>query len=158
MWLFALLVALPLVEIALFVVVGGAIGLWATLAWVLGTGFAGMAIIRAQGMRGLVDLRRERELMRNPVTSVAHGAFKVLAGLLLLLPGFLTDALGLLLLIRPLRSLLIAGLSARIGSFASGMPRHGGQAEVIDADFTVIARAEDEDPPQPGGSGWTKRH
>ena len=155
MWLFALFVALPLIEIALFVTIGGAIGLWATLAWVLGTGFAGVAVIRAQGARSLVDLRREADLMRNPLSPLAHGAVTVLAGMLLILPGFLTDAVGLLLLIPPLRSLLIATLAARIavsGGFA-GSPRRADQVEVIDAEFTVITPEDREKRPP---SGWTR--
>ena len=155
MWLFALLVALPLIEIGLFVTVGAAIGLWGTLAWVLGTGFAGVAIIRAQGMRGMVDLRRETDLIRNPLTPLAHGALKVLAGMLLILPGFLTDALGLLLLIPPLRGLLIAALAARIKGTTvnAGTQRREAQAEVIDAEYTVIAPEDREKPPP---SGWTR--
>ena len=155
MWLFALLVALPLIEIGLFVTLGGVIGLWATLAWVIGTGFAGVALIRAQGMRGMVDLRRETDLIRNPLTPLAHGALKVLAGMLLILPGFLTDALGLLLLIPPLRGLLIAGLAARIkvSGATAGVPRRQAQAEVIEAEYTVIAPEDREKPPP---SRWTR--
>ena len=158
MWLFALLVALPLIEIGLFVTVGAAIGLWGTLAWVLGTGFAGVAIIRAQGMRGMVDLRREADLMRNPLSPLAHGALKVLAGMMLILPGFLTDAVGLLLLIAPLRSLLIGALAARIVAAGQrveprGAVRRESQSEVIDAEYTVIAPEDREKRPP---SGWTR--
>jgi UPF0716 protein FxsA len=156
MWLFALLVALPLIEIGLFVTLGGAIGLWGTLAWVIGTGFAGVALIRAQGMRGLVDVRRETDLIRHPMGPLAHGALKVLAGILLILPGFLTDALGLLLLIPPLRSLLIAALAARIKTVGAGMPRREATAEVIEAEYTVITPEESEKPRSDAPSGWTR--
>ena len=155
MWLFALLVALPLIEIGLLVTLGGAIGLWLTLAWVIGTGVAGVAVIRAQGARGLVDLRREADLIRNPLAPLAHGALKMLAGLLLILPGFLTDALGLLLLIPALRGLLISALARRIkvsGGF-TGAPRRESEAEVIEAEFTVITPEDREKPPP---SGWTR--
>ena len=154
MWLLALVVGWPLVEIGLFVSLGGAIGLWATLAWVIGTGFAGAALIRAQGRRGMVDLRREADLMRNPLSPLAHGALQVLAGVLLILPGFLTDAVGLLLLIAPLRSLLIGALAARItaGGFA-GTPRRADQVEVIDAEYSVIVPEDRESRPP---SGWTR--
>lgn len=103
-------VLLPLVEIALFVVVGGWIGVWATLAAVLGSALAGGLMLRRLGRTAMDDLRR------GTGRGMAPGdlALRAMAGVLLILPGFLTDAAGLLLLVPLLRRALVAALAARV--------------------------------------------
>lgn len=151
MWLFALFVAVPLIEIALFIKIGGWLTLWPALGIVLGAGFLGVWLIRWQGQKIMLDLRGSMQLMRTPASPLAHGALIMLAGVLLILPGFFTDALGLLLLIPAVRQLVIAGLAARMQAntvvFGHGAPRRD---DVIDGDYIEIS------PPEPGNSGGTR--
>ena len=97
MWLLIGLVGWPLTEIALFVTAGSAIGLWPTLAIVVGTGLLGLSILRRRGMRSFGQLRQTVTLQ--PKQPLGEGLVTMVAAILLILPGFLTDALGLLLLI-----------------------------------------------------------
>ena len=153
---FLLLLLWPLIEIALFVTVGGAIGLWLTLLVVLGTGVLGVALLRTQGLRTADRLRAEMGRMRDPVGTAGHGALLALAAILLVLPGFLTDFLGLLLLISPLRTALIAQMVRRMGvvSMRSDQPARRSDGIVIDGEFVEI---EPDTPKQPGPpSGWTR--
>lgn len=126
-----------LTEIALFVLVGGRIGLWPVLALTLLSMLVGLGVLRMQGARSAALARGG---LRNvsPGSFLAQGAFAVLAGLLLLAPGFLTDAVGLVLLMPPLQRLLMRALAARLE------PRRddgtGADAEIIEGSF----RAEDE--------------
>jgi UPF0716 protein FxsA len=101
-----LLIGLPLLEISVFIEVGGKIGAFWTVAATLGTAALGVTIVRLQGM--VVMARARQNMMRGEplVGEMIHGMFLFLAGVLLLIPGFLTDALGALFLLPPVRSYL----------------------------------------------------
>jgi len=103
MWLFLLFVSVPLIEIALFIKVGGLIGLWPTLSIVVITAFIGTLLMRTQGANALMRLRQSMERLEDPSEPLADGAMIIFAGALLLTPGFFTDAIGLLLLLPPVR-------------------------------------------------------
>lgn len=107
-----LLIVLPVAELALLIKTGQAIGVWATIGLVLGMAILGMLLLSRQS---LTVFRKSLEAMsegRPPVAQVMDGLFLVLAGFLLLLPGLLSDAVALLLLIPPLRR-AVAGWTAR---------------------------------------------
>lgn len=113
--LFGILVLLlPLIEIALFVVVGQAIGVWWTLAAVLGTAAAGFLILRWLGLSMVNDIRNQVSRRELPGQAVADAMFTGVGALLLIMPGFFTDAVGLLLLLPPLRGLIYAWFSKRV--------------------------------------------
>lgn len=161
MWVFALFLAVPLIEIALFVTVGGWLGLWPTLAIVVGTGFLGVFIMRQLGLRAMADMQTALRGLQSPVSLMAHNALIMTAGLLLVLPGFLTDTLGLLLLIAPLRQVLITRFAGGIGALrrrkAAPDWRDGpglrADAEVIDAEYSEL---DPEHPARRGTSRWTQ--
>jgi UPF0716 protein FxsA len=164
-WLFLIFLGVPILEIALFIQVGGLIGLWPTLAIVVLTAVAGTALMRLQGMSALERLRKSIAEGGDPVGPIAHGALILAAGMLLLTPGFFTDSIGLLLLVPAVRERVIAWgaarLTVRAASFASApAPRRpGGTGATIDADYEVLdAEREPEDPPpEQRRSGWTRR-
>jgi UPF0716 protein FxsA len=157
MWVFALFLAVPLIEIALFVTVGGWLTLWPTLAIVLLTGVLGAWLVRWQGMGVLRDLQRAQDEMRDPVSPLAHGALILLGGFLLILPGFFTDSLGLLLMIPPLRRVLIRYAASRIRFerfAAAGFARQRAPADDwVDAEFEEIVPDRDK---LGGPSKWTR--
>ncbi len=157
MWLFAIFIAVPLIEIALFIQVGGWLTLWPTLAIVLGTAVVGTWLLRWQGSQVLRDLQQEMHALGNPLSPLAHGALILVGGVMMILPGFFTDCLGILLMIPPVRSLVIRLILARISAktlsgfaFSSGQTRDSG---VIDGDFSEIPP---NDPQNPAPSGWTR--
>ena len=136
---FLIMLLLILSEIALFVVVGGRIGLWPVLGLTLISVLAGLAVLRLQGARGAA-LARSGLSDVSAGTFLARGAFALLAGMLLLLPGFLTDLAGLLLLLPPLQRLLMRAIAARLG--AQPTPGRDGarrDAEIIEGSFSVDA-------------------
>lgn len=109
-----LFLLLPLIEIALFVIVGGAIGLWATLAIVILAGLLGMVMLRWQGLSTLTRLRASVDGGELPARSVADAMMIGLAGVLLMIPGFFSDVVGILLLLPPVRSAIYGWLRARV--------------------------------------------
>jgi len=97
---------LPLAEIACFILVGRRIGLFPTLSLVVFSAVAGMVLMRVQGFGVLMRLRQAGQDGRAPGKEVLDAAMIVVAGILLLIPGFLTDIVGLALFLPPVRSFL----------------------------------------------------
>lgn len=158
MWLLIAFIAVPLIEIGLFIKVGGMIGLWPTLAIVLATAIVGSWLVRMQGAAALAQLRGSLNELRDPTEPIAHGALILLAGALLLTPGFFTDAMGILLLIPPVRAALLRYLATRVRverfTFGDMPPRRDPQRpDIIDGEFHEID-PENSVPRTP--SGWTR--
>ncbi|MDF1685606.1 MAG: UPF0716 protein FxsA [Parvibaculaceae bacterium] len=106
--LFLLFLCVPLGEIAVFIEVGDWIGLWPTIATVILTALIGTALIRQQGIATLMEAQRKMARNEVPVGEMLHGFFLVIGGILLLIPGFITDGIGFLLLIPAVRHSLAA--------------------------------------------------
>ncbi len=155
MWIFLAILAVPLIEIGLFVTVGGEIGLWPTLAWVLLSAALGLFVMRRVARDGAVSLRQDMLKLGDPLSPIAQRVMLVLAGVLLLLPGFLTDTLGLLLLLKPVRTGLILLITRRMRIVTTASRATRAEAEVIEGDW----RAVEEEPQPPRSdrpSGWTQ--
>ena len=158
MWLLLIFIMVPIIEIGLFIQVGGWIGLWPTLALVLAMAFLGFWLLRHQGLRALGELQRSAQELRDPTAPIAHGAMILFAGLLLLTPGFFTDIIGLLLLIPPVRTAAIRILARRMmifngAGFAPGIGA-GTQTpdDIVDAEYTDVSPRDGIR----GPSAWTR--
>lgn len=156
-----LLLAVPLAEIAAFVFIGGMIGIVATLAMVLVTAVIGTALLRWQGFGIMARISAETNAGKVPGRDLAHGAMILVAGVLLLTPGFVTDSLGFLLFVPAIRDLAwrliksrmtIIATSAAGASFTSGVPpRNGGGDRRRDGSTVVDLDSDDyqRDPDSP---------
>jgi UPF0716 protein FxsA len=168
--LLAALIVVPLVELAVLIEVGGWLGLGPTLALIILTAAGGAWVLRRQG---IAVLRRAQQQMQQgsvPIVEVFEGACLVVAGALLLTPGFLSDTAGAMLLLPPVRALLYRRVRRRLeeqvrseggplgrGQSAPGSAWQGRGSQdrptVIDAEFEEV---EPGDMPAPRGS-WTRR-
>lgn len=101
--LLLLLGALPLIELAILIKVGGLIGIWWTMAIIFATALAGSAVLYDQGFAVMRRTHAAVSRGEPPIGPMVDGVFLAVAGMLLILPGFICDVLGLLLLIPPLR-------------------------------------------------------
>ncbi|MGJ8603653.1 MAG: FxsA family protein [Marivita sp.] len=162
MWLFVAFLLVPLIEIGLFIQIGGLIGLWPTLLIVVLTAILGTYLVRSQGIMALNNLRGSFSRLEDPSEALAHGAMILLAGALLLTPGFFTDAVGFALLAPPIRLALIRYVRKhiKVQQFQMGPqpdpfdhPRRHPRDTVIDGDFHEL---NDAKKPTHHGSGWTK--
>ncbi len=113
--LFVLFLVTPIVEIALFLTVGERIGLPATLAIVVATALVGASLVSRQGRAELAALQASVLQGVVPTKELAHGAMILVAGALLLTPGFLTDGVGFSLLVPPVREMVRRWFSRRYG-------------------------------------------
>lgn len=135
-WGFIGLIALPVLEITLFVVIGGRIGILATLAIIFGTFFLGLAVLRRQNRT-----KRRPKSRAEAVVFVAHQLLLFLAAVCLILPGFFTDMIGVLLLIRPIRSLVIGLVTVSALAKFSDLAKRGGMAQtedVLEGDYVDV--------------------
>jgi len=122
------LIGLPVIEVIAFVEVGLAIGwLWA-LALLITTSVLGAGIARRRGRAAIVEVARAVAERRSPGPAALDGALGAIGGLLLMIPGFVTDALGALLLLPAARRLTRSWISSRYGArvvtFAAAAGRH----------------------------------
>ena len=104
--LFLAFILIPPIEIGLFIAVGGRIGLWPTMGIVLLTAVIGANLVSRQGRGVLISLQTEFASGQFPARTLAHGAMILVAGALLLTPGFLTDIIGFSLLSPQIREVL----------------------------------------------------
>ena len=159
MWPLFLFVALPIAEIAAFVIVGGWIGVLGTVGLVLLSAASGIFLLRLQGSRTALSLQQAVGGMRNPSMDLADGAAVMVAALLLIVPGFLSDIAGLALLIPPLRAALLKAVASRVTvqrtAPGNARPRYG--SDVIDGEYTDVSQdAAALAAPQTPPSGWTR--
>lgn len=108
--LLLLFILVPLAELYLFLTLGKHIGIGPTLAIIILTAFLGAALTRSQGARALSNFRRATAEGRLPAREALDGLLILLAGAVLLTPGFLTDTVGFLLLIPPARAVIRTAL------------------------------------------------
>ncbi len=135
-------VFIPLTELYVIIEVGDSIGAFATIWLVVLTAVIGGWLVRKQGMGILFRIRQQMEQGEAPAIEMLEGALLALMGILLLLPGFITDALGFLLLIPPLRRFLVLEFLKRSGTMTHAdvtiVREHAGsrrQIDVIEGEF-----------------------
>lgn len=152
-WAFLVgVLTLPVAEIMVWVSVADSIGGLATVGLTVLAILAGSALLRHGGLAMTLDVRARLERGEPPGPAVFDGVCVTLAGFLLLLPGFITDGLALLLLLPPVRALLLRAVVARAVVVGPGMTGAGPAAQsgptVIDGEYEII-------PPDSGESGPT---
>lgn len=142
-WSFLLL---PLVEIALFILVGRAIGLLPTLALVILAAIAGGLLLRQQGLGVISRLRNNVSAGTIPGRTMFDAMLIGVAAVLLVLPGFLSDVVALALLVPPLRSWLFSALAGRVRvvETTTSYRRHDGAGENHDHQIRAIDLKDDD--------------
>jgi len=168
MYLFLAFLLVPILEIALFIQVGGLIGLWPTLAIVVLTAVLGTWLVRSQGRLAMGQVQQAFSTLDDPTEPLAHGAMILFSGALLLTPGFFTDAVGFALLVPGIRVAVFRYLRSKVtvASFQMGpdprfQSRHpgfdprspGGPGDVIDGEYEEVHKPRDPNAPP---SGWVE--
>ena len=156
------MIAVPIIEIAVFIEAGVWLGLWPTIGVVILTAIIGSTLLRHQGLATLVRVRESMDAGRLPVAELFDGLCLLVAGALLLTPGFVTDGVALLLFMPPFR-LILRGLMARRlkarGDFQmhTQNPPQGYDSTIIEGEYQEVHGEEsgpdsDHPLPPPGGS------
>lgn len=159
------LIGVPLIEIGLFIEIGGFIGLWPTLALVVLTAAIGSWQLRAQGLATLARGRQQLDRGQLPARELFDGFCLVIAGALLLTPGFMTDAIGLALFVPGFRDMLRRFLASRMEAVTEaharvdgeeirpgqGQPRRRPGDSVIEGEFRDVSDMPDDEDDTPAG-------
>ena len=111
--LLLLLIAVPLIEIYLFIKIGASVGAFNTILLIIITAFIGIMYARYEGFNTLRSGMSQLVKNQLPVYEIVSGATLAFAALLLILPGFATDILGLLIIFPPTRKLLLKKVSTK---------------------------------------------
>jgi UPF0716 protein FxsA len=125
--LLALFIFVPLLDLAILVRLGQALGFWPTIGLVVATGTVGAFLARSQGLRVVNGIKTEMSVGQIPSSRLLDGLLILIGGTLLLTPGLLTDLAGFLLLLPPSRTRLKEMLARR----AERMVRSGTSSFLI---------------------------
>lgn len=155
---FIILVGIPILEIAVFIEVGDILGMWETIAVIFITAIIGASLMRSLGLHTLNRARQSLENNIFPAKEAFDGLCLIIAGVLLLTPGFITDTIGFLLFLPPIRMAIGALIIHRIANLQagqqSGMHSHSqsragftsgpfDNSNVVDGDFRDITDPAD---------------
>ncbi len=144
-----ILLALPLLEIGTFIWVGSHIGIGWTLLLVILAMIVGVVLLKRQTLSTLRAAQAEARAGRLPEREIVHGAMITFAGILLIVPGFLSDIAGILLFLPPVRDLIWRALRRRV--VVVGTPGFGARppasSDVVDLGDGEFTRRGDEASP-----------
>lgn len=153
------MIGMPIAEIAVFIQAGDLFGLWPTLGAVILTAIAGTALLRHQGFDTLRRIRETSDRGEMPVRELFDGFCLLIAGALLLTPGFITDTVGFALFLPPVRSVLGGTAltyfmrnatihTAHARAHPGGRPHgHGPGGPIIDGDFEDLSETDPDGVP-----------
>ncbi|MEN8214232.1 MAG: FxsA family protein [Pseudomonadota bacterium] len=136
--LLAIFVLIPATELYVLIEVGSEIGALTTIWLVILTALIGGWMVRHQGLNVMFRVRDQLEKGEPPAIEMMEGLLLLIIGILLLLPGFITDTLGFLLLIPPLRRWLILSWLKRRGTLtAVNIDIHGSKQDhyIIEGEY-----------------------
>ena len=152
LFLFFLFLFIPLIEIALFIEIGGVLGLWLTLAIVILTAMLGATLFRTQGLAVFHQAQASLRANQFPAYAVFDGLCLLVAGALLITPGFFTDGLGFLLFLPPFR-IFLRGLFVKrllhLGLTQDWSEKPDEGSETIEGVYRKV-RDEEATPPHEG--------
>ncbi len=134
--LLIIFVLIPVIELNVLIRVGETLGSWTTVGLVIFTAVVGVSLVRSQGIHTLMQVQQKLARGEAPGQEIVEGMMLAMAGLLLLIPGFVTDFIGLLLLTPLTRAPIAAFLYKRMqvkvsqqggfrGQFGNGQSGHG---------------------------------
>lgn len=144
MWLLLLFIVIPLLEIWLFIMLGGFIGAYPTLFIIFLTAILGTFLVKTQGINVLKEIQSKFSELKNPTEPIVHGAMVLFAGALLLTPGFFTDTIGFLLLLPKVRKAAFFWLKNKVNLLKYSSSERSGSDKNKPSDIEVTDYKEVE--------------
>ena len=146
MWLFLLFIVIPIVEIVLFIKIGSLLGLWLTILVVVLTAIVGTNLVKSQGLNAIKQVQSSFLQGQDIARSLINGTLILIAGVLLLTPGFFTDFIGITFLIPVTRNMWISYGIKHFPGFvfinsnnnSKNNPHFKEKNDVIDGEYTDL--------------------
>ena len=146
MWLFLLFIVIPIVEIVLFIKIGSLLGLWLTILVVVLTAIVGTNLVKSQGLNAIKQVQSSFLQGQDIARSLINGTLILIAGVLLLTPGFFTDFIGITFLIPVTRDMWISYGIKHFPGFvfinsnnnSKNNPHFKEKNDVIDGEYTDL--------------------
>ncbi len=151
-----LLLIVPISEISLFIVLGGKIGAFWTIGLILFTAVLGSILLRIEGIKTFTQISNKLNSGQIPGEELVKGAMILVAGVLLLTPGFLTDSIGFALFLPPVRKLIWGYISNRLPMAGSGSAPPNWSEQDIDRDIVELDPDDFHEEPN-AASPWASR-
>ena len=145
-----LFIGIPMLELSVLIDVGTEIGVFGVVGLTILTAIVGLSLVRHQGLKVMQDMQEATRSGQPAGAALVHGFFIAVAGILLFLPGFITDAIGALFLIPPIRMLLGTFIISRLAvtmQHQHGPNHQNGQDD--DESITIETEFWQEDTPAP---------
>lgn len=133
--LFILFVVIPIVEIAVLMQIGSLLGAWPTVAIVILTAWFGAKNVRQQGLSTMQSVQHKMHAGEMPSNEIITSFLLLVAGVLLITPGFITDAFGLLLLVPAVRNILLVNVQKHMATSASAKTFNGQGGRTFDGEY-----------------------
>ena len=108
-YFFLFLIIFPFIEIYTLIAIGGSIGAFNTMLWIFFSGIMGLYLLRNQGLKTLLDIQSKKSVFEPTADNFLKTIFTPIGGFFLLIPGFITDVIGILILL-PITRIFILGL------------------------------------------------
>ena len=110
-YFFLFLIIFPFIEIYTLIVIGGSIGAFTTMLWIFFSGIMGLYLLRNQGLKTLLDIQSKKSVFEPTADNFLKTIFTPIGGFFLLIPGFITDVIGILVLLPITRIFILGGKS-----------------------------------------------
>ena len=132
---FLFLIIFPFIEIYTLIVVGGSIGAFNTILWIFFSGIMGLYLLRNQGLKTLLDIQSKKSVFEPTADNFLKTIFTPIGGFFLLIPGFITDVIGILVLLPITRIFILGLLFSYLRPFGQGTDTNKNTEDWIEGEY-----------------------
>ena len=134
-YFFLFLIIFPLIEIYTLIVIGGSIGAFTTMLWIFFSGIMGLYLLRNQGLNKLLDIQSRKSVFEPTADNFLKTIFTPIGGFFLLIPGFITDVIGILVLLPITRIFILGLLFSYLRPFGQGTDTNKNTGDWIEGEY-----------------------
>ena len=134
-YFFLFLIIFPFIEIYTLIVVGGSIGAFNIMFWIFFSGIVGLYLLRNQGLKTLLDIQSKKSVFEPTADNFLKTIFTPIGGFFLLIPGFITDVIGILVLLPITRIFVLGLLFSYLKSIGQGTGTNKNNGDWIEGEY-----------------------
>ena len=134
-YFFLFLIIFPFIEIYALIVLGGSIGAFNTILWIFFSGIMGLYLLRNQGLKTLLDIQSKKTVFEPTADNFLKTIFTPIGGFFLLIPGFITDVIGILVLLPITRIFILGLLFSYLRPFGQGTDTNKNTGDWIEGEY-----------------------